>query len=511
MKRLKKAANKFYDRSIGILQSNRFFYAVLIFFVLESAWIALSGIYSMAYDENTHFGIMQLYAQYHRLLPFWSSQPPGSYALGPLTHDTSYMYRFLLSFPLRWVQPLLHTVPSQVLVIRFISIAMFGVGLVIFRRLLLKTKASKAMVHVVLALFVLTPMVPFLAAQINYDNMLFPLTGLTFLLGLKVIDGLRKEHRLNIRMTMWLIIVCIFSSLVMYAFLPIFLAIGIFVAVLLLLQIRSHGLAKIWQRSLQSFTELPIASKMIVPAILLLSLGLFGQSYGYNLVNYHTPVARCGKISSLEDCLQYGPFKRDYESHRDLLAGDLDFQYTPNPISFIWHDWVPIMKYSLFFTLNGEQSHFKLGESLPLPMIMANVIAGLGGTLLIVYQKRIRQQYRLTFLVLTSLTYVGVLWFQEYTAFQHNGYAVAIQGRYLVPVLLVLYLVIGLTFAQALRRWPSAKAGLAWLTIAILLLQGGGSSVFIIRSNNDWYWSNSTVQRVNHDAQKVLKTFVVGS
>jgi hypothetical protein len=431
--------------------------------------------------------------------------------LGPLTHDPSYMYRFLMSFPLRWVQPFLHTVPSRVFVIRFFSFAMFGAGLVIFRQLLLKTRASKAMVQFVLALFVLTPMTPFLAAQINYDNMLFPLTGLTLLLGLRVFDGLRKQHRLDVKASMWLLVICIFSSLVMYAFLPIFLAVALFLGLLFIWHLRHQGLSKSWQQIRQDFIKLPMASKIILPLLVLLSVGLFGQSYGYNVVKFHTPVARCQRIYSLEDCLNYAPYRRDYESHRDLVAGKLQFQYSPNPISFTTNDWIRIMTFNMFFALNGEVSHFKVGNPLPLPQLLAELIGFFGLIFVVWYQKWLRQNYRLGFLLFVSLVYIAVLWFQEYSGFKFNGYAVAIQGRYLIPVILVLYLTVALAFARAGRRWLPAKAILAWLSIAVLLLQGGGAMVFIIRSDNYWYWPNATVQRVNHDAQKVLKTFVVGS
>jgi hypothetical protein len=297
----------------------------------------------------------------------------------------------------------------------------------------------------------------------------------------------------------------------MYAFLPIFLAVALFLGLLFIWHLRHQGLSKSWQQIRQDFIKLPMASKIILPLLVLLSVGLFGQSYGYNVVKFHTPVARCQRIYSLEDCLNYAPYRRDYESHRDLVAGKLQFQYSPNPISFTTNDWIRIMTFNMFFALNGEVSHFKVGNPLPLPQLLAELIGFFGLIFVVWYQKWLRQNYRLGFLLFVSLVYIAVLWFQEYSGFKFNGYAVAIQGRYLIPVILVLYLTVALAFARAVRRWLPAKAILAWLSIAVLLLQGGGAMVFIIRSDNYWYWPNATVQRVNHDAQKVLKTFVVGS
>lgn len=503
------------NKTKAILQSNKFFYIALILFVLSAAWIALSGLYSMAYDENTHFGIMQLYADYHRWLPFWSSQPPGSSGLGALTRDPSYMYRFLMSFPLRLIEPFIQTQTAQVLVIRAFSIAFFVSGLILFRRLLLKTKASKAIVHTVLVLLMFTPMSPFLAAQINYDNLLFPLTALTLLLALRVVERL-KQKQVDSWSLLWLLTVCMFSSLVMYSFLPIFLAAVLWVCYALWRQSRRlgglAGWTKLWQSARTNFGKLSLASKLMVSGGFILLTGLFMQAYGYNLVRYHTPVARCAKIMSVDDCMQYAPFKRDYESHRDLQNGTLQFQYHVDPISFTLRDWVRIMSYNMFFALNGEVSHFAVGEPLILPRLMALVIGIVGLPLVLWYQKRLRKHYRwLVPLVFVSLVYLVILWHQEYTAFLYNGYAVAIQGRYLIPVLPILYLVVALAIAEFLRRWQSLKAVIAWLAIFILCFQGGGAMVFILRSDNYWYWPNRTVQQANESAQKVLKTFVIGS
>lgn len=465
----------------------------------------------MAYDENTHFGIMQLYADYHRWLPFWSSQPPGSEMLGPLVRDPSYMFRFLLSFPLRFIELFVHSQATQVIFIRFLSIAAFTYGVYLFRALLLKSRASKAIVHTVLALFVLTPVSPFLAAQINYDNYLLPLTAWTLLLAFKVIDSLKKDNEINVRALIMVASVGFFTSLVMYAFLPIFMAVALWLGVLIIRHIYKTGWAKVWHQVCANFSKMSLHIKILVVGFFVLAAGLFMQSYGMNMVRYHTPVARCGKIMTTEQCMQYAPFRRDFESHRDLLNGSLKFKYPPNPISFTYNDWVRIMSYNLFFALNGEVSHFQVGEPFPLPRLLAVVVAIVGGLSLALYQKRLRKHYRLIFMLFVSLTYIGVLWFQEYTAFHYNGYAVAVQGRYLVPVLPILYLTVALAIAQLLRKRAQLKAAFAWLAIAILLFQGGGAMVFILRSNNYWYWPNQTVQKVNHGAQKILKPFVIGS
>jgi hypothetical protein len=99
----------------------------------------------MAFDEDFHLGIIRLYA--HHLLPFWSSQPVGGDAYGAVARDPSYLYHYLMSFPYWLISQFTHDTTIQVLILRFINIGLFASGLVLFRRLLTRTFASPALLH----------------------------------------------------------------------------------------------------------------------------------------------------------------------------------------------------------------------------------------------------------------------------------------------------------------------------------------------------------------------------
>ncbi|MGH7237867.1 MAG: hypothetical protein ACREGF_05000, partial [Candidatus Saccharimonadales bacterium] len=60
------------SRARKFLASNIFFGYVMVWFVLESAWTALSAVYPMAFDEEVHFGLIKFYA--HHLSPFVANQ-----------------------------------------------------------------------------------------------------------------------------------------------------------------------------------------------------------------------------------------------------------------------------------------------------------------------------------------------------------------------------------------------------------------------------------------------------
>src|SRR4051812_32904691 len=81
------------------LSSRKFFYATIVLLVLESLWIALTARYPQPFDEQVHFGLIQLHAQ--SWLPFFTNQPTGADAYGAVVRDPSYLYHYLMSFPYR--------------------------------------------------------------------------------------------------------------------------------------------------------------------------------------------------------------------------------------------------------------------------------------------------------------------------------------------------------------------------------------------------------------------------
>jgi hypothetical protein len=90
------------------------------------------------------------------------------------------------------------------------------------------------------------------------------------------------------------------------------------------------------------------------------------------------------------------------------------------------------------------------------------------------------------------------------------GLPVAIQGRYLIPVILPIYLLIGLGISELLRKYYSFKMLLAACVIIFFLL-GGGLLTYLIRNDPSWYNDNDRVVQVNKSLQKILVPIIPGS
>lgn len=470
--------------------------------MLEAAWLALSGRYPMAYDEDFHLGIIRLYA--HHWSPFFASQPAGADAFGAVARDPSYLYHWLMSFPYRIVDAWSgHSEYWDVMTLRAFSIVFAVVGLVLAHRVLLRAKASAATAHTALFFFVLTPLTPFVAAQMNYDNLLFPAAMLVLLLAIDVFAKLRHGTVDSIRL-LALAGLVLLTSLVKYSFLPVLLAVAVFLVGLLWLQRKRHPFSKLWHSAKRQFIQASRWARVAAVGLFVVGLGLFVAMYGYNTVKYHTPVPQCDQVLGIESCKAYGAWNRNY-MYQLANTG-----VSANPFTFSVH-WANTYLTSSFFAVNGIYSGFIIGQPLPVLHIATFIALGVFGVLLLMYGRRLfaSPAYRLFAFVI--VLYVATLWTQNYTQYVAFGQHVAEQGRYLwflLPLIYVLFVQL-LRFAFERRRvWV---VPLVVLTL-IVFTQGGGPLTYIARSDSSWWWEGQPVlMHTNNTAQNVVRSWLIGS
>lgn len=484
----------------AVLGHKRFFWFVVVLFVVEAAWIAVSAAYPQAFDENFHFGLIKVYSHYW--LPFLSSQPPDGNAFGAVAHDPSYLYHFLMSFPYRLLALVTHNQPAQIVALRLLNVAFFAGGLILFRQVLARAKVSAAFTNVALLVLALIPIVPQMAGQINYDNLLFLLVAWICLTAFQFLDELRA-HRPTARTLLTLVITCLFTGLVKYAFLPIFLGLAIFVAVCAYRQFRGH-LTDLWQHLARSFVEQSKYAKVILAGLLVLSLGMFVQRDGVNLVKYHAIQPDCGQILSKQDCSAYSVWRANYIDHNRLAAGTKTLVHNP-----LWYlgEWFYWMWYRLFFAITGPP-RFTNYPPLPLPAAAGGVVTLLSTAAIAIWWRRIfRHNVYLSFLFTISLVYLLVLLVQGVVTYRYTAVLENMNGRYLVPVLLPLAAVAGRALSLALRRLPLVRA-LAAVIVLVCFLDGGGLLTFLARSDSAWDWQNTAVVRVNNAARDAVNPLV---
>jgi hypothetical protein len=499
-----KSLKSFGRRLVAYSASPAFFRLIIGLLVAQAAWIAATGRYPMAFDEDFHLGIIKLYA--HHLSPFWHGQPAGADSFGAVARDPSYLYQYLMSFPYRLITFFTHSQTVAVLCLRAINVVLLASALPLYRHLLLKTGASRGIVQICLLIFVLLPITPLLAAQINYDNLLLLLVPAMFLLTIDVKQRL-QQGALPVRQLAWLLGGCLLTSLIKYAFLPFFLGICIYLGLYGWKAYGRKGTFRAEARTAVRAMSVPLRLSLLV--LLIVSAGLFTERYGINLVRYHTPVPSCSQVLNEERCEAYGPSQRDryYEANKTE-----DMSLFTSPFTFMG-SWVYGMWLRTFFAVDGPSTRFQTRGPLPIPSIAAIVVAVSALGAWVWRGRRVIRAYHGSVLLLfglATLLYVGGLWADEYKAYLHTGQAVAINGRYLLPIAPFIMLAGALALREALRSHRKAQLVIATLVV-VCMCWGGGALTYILRSNDAWYWPGSTVvQDANHAVQHTLGPFTPG-
>lgn len=495
--RLRVGGRQVASKTTRLLGTEWCFRAVIGLLVLQAGWLALSARYPMAFDEDFHFGLIKLHAA--QWTPFFTSQPAHADIFGPVVRDPSYLYHYLMSFPYRIISLFTHDETIQIVMLRFLNIGLFAGGLIIFRQLLFRLGSSRALGHLVLLLFCLIPVVPFLAAHINYDNLFIPLVAWTLLATCVWIDHVR-HRRLPLAGGVILVSVMLLASVVKYAFLPIFAAV-LFMMAWTVWRNR-HVWPALWRSLLDELERLSLLKSIALLAIAIIAGCLFLERYAPNLIIYHAPNPDCNKVLPIESCLQYGPWSRDYgyiQNRIDPGVGSV--------LSYPWQ-WLAGMWQRCFFAISDT---YAVRPSLPIPSDLTIVLGVAGLLLLFRFGRRIfrRNSSRMVTAVV-ALTYIGILFATNLHGYITTGVAVAVNGRYLLPFLPVIFLFAAYGFRYLWIRRPTVKS-LAALLVIVCFLQGGGAMTFIIRSDQSWDWPAPAVLYANNAARDLLRLFVVGA
>jgi hypothetical protein len=492
------------NKIIQFLGSRRFFTIILIFFILEALWLVFSAIYPMAFDEAYHLGIIQIYS--HQFSPFFKTQPHGADQYSALARDPSYLYHYLMSFPYRLVAHYTKFQPTQVIWLRLINVALFSWALIIFRRALLKAKLSAVTVNISILIVALIPIVPLLAAEINYDNLLILLVAYLCLFIVDVIkSGVNRE--VAIKPLIGVAIICLFASLDQYSFLPIFAATVVFLIVMYW-HFFKHKVGQFWHSLTKSFGQSSWATKTPLLVLLVLGIVLVFLSYGINTIKYKSPIPNCDKILTIQQCSNYGPWVRNNIDHqtKGTFKPELD-HFTVS--------WFVGMWYRSFFSINGNVPYENYQNFSPLPIVSigAIIIVVTGIVLVIVYWRKVyKSNWLAGYFSAITLAYILILFYKNYKGYVYTGQPVAINGRYLIPLLIPMAYVFGLGFKQLYYKFRNVRFAvpLTVIIVALVFIEGGGVCAFMVNSNSGWYWPNKTAQRANIDANHITSKFIVG-
>ncbi len=487
-----------YTKLLNALAYGKFFYVIIGLFVVQGLWIAFTGRYPMAFDEMYHLGVIKLHAQ--QLSPFFEQQPIGGDEFGALTRDTSIFYHYIMSFPYRLSHALFQSEFIDVMMIRMCSVGFVAAALVVFRKILGFTKAPPAIIHAAMLFFVLTPLVPFEVAQMNYDNLMILGTSISLYACLRFWQVARTTNRFDM---MWFLVAgsaVLFTSLTKYAFLPIAFIVSLYMVGVIYALCRRVAWRRVFVEARQAFGNRSRWLRFGLVGIFLLLLVSFAKMDGYNLVRYGTPQPECDQVMSIERCKSFGSWAWNYRYLQEKK--DVD----PNPLTFTASWWNRYF-YSHFFLINGIFSGFVNRPAMPIAYITALVVFCSAVICALVWSRRIFADPVVRFLGVVSIFLIITLWLKNYATYIHLGRHLAEQGRYVLPVLLPLYFIGALALSAALGKAHRARM-IVFGVVLFLFLQGGGIVSYLARTDSGWWFQNNAVSDFTEGVQKVVKPLV---
>jgi hypothetical protein len=496
-------------RGWRILPSSGFFWCVVALFVLQATWIALTGRYPQAFDEQFHFGVIQLHAR--QWWPFFSHQPGGAIGLGAVVSDPSFLYHYLMSFLYRGIRLFTTDSTIQLIFLRLVNVALAVWGLVVFRKLVLQLKLSRAWANGLVLIMTALPVFPLLAGQLNYDNLLLPLTGLSMIWAVRLAQRYQEVRQLDWALMLRLVTVCLFTSAVKYTFLPIFLAYVVYFLPILYAQ-RGTLLAEwrtTWQRS-------AIGSRLLVAGLVIIGAGMVAGSSGMNILRYHTVTPKCAQVLSVSECSAYGPWYRDYR-----LA-----QQNPTPdvgqIMYYPVHWVQMMVHETYFTIYStldkvQVVHYYTGQPIRVLAVAGWLWLGICASILLWALPFLWRRRDSRLLLLVAAFYLGALFVVNLLDFVRTDAPVAIHGRYVFPVTIPLLACVAIGLGELVKRYrvfrTSVAKQLATAALLVTLLvatQGGGFITYEVRSSNAWFWPQSHLaQTANAHLRGFLRAVVI--
>ena len=450
-------SNSFSDFIINLFASRKFQIIIIVWFIFQATFMALSTAKGIPPDEGNHYRSIIIYAN-NGLDPFIEGQPEDAWRLQGATRSPSYMYHYLMSFPYRLL-PSSFSDETKVIVLRLFNMWFSVAGILVFTRLLPLVSKKPYLNNLVLLVLTNTLMFPFIAGALNYDNLVFLVSTTAIYYFVKLM------HFFSVVDLVKLGVALLFGALVKFTILPL----GLMLVLILIFNYRKSlkDLLSQSKRQLLAYSSIGIIALVLVGTGF---LGLFIERYGVNYVRYGTHKPQCDQVLSYEQCLHSALFKRNLKFRDNTIKS-----YIPTPMYVL--DWANAIKKNTYGILGHKRTN-------PTLLINYGSVLFWGLALIAILTKFSKREVIINYLLLVAIIYTSFLLVFNFFLFEKSGRDLARQGRYLFPVLGLFYLG-GLHYIDRLLQATTLKAAM-FLIIALLFVSGSLPS-YIYSTNQAWH------------------------
>ncbi|WP_253206222.1 phospholipid carrier-dependent glycosyltransferase [Curtobacterium aetherium] len=482
---------------IGRLLANPWTYrAALVVFVLMGVFFAGILHYpivdgeghvpyggTIAPDEHRHLANILYYAG----LPLTNGPvlhhiDPGDLAMGEMLRFPSYFYYYVMSFP---VKPMVNAeLPYSwiVIALRLANVVFGLLGLVVLRRLLRTMGFSTAVTVLSVIVLVLTGRYVWQSAAVSYDAPSMTL----FLCCLLYCARFIREPRWGTLGAM--VVTAGWTVLVKYTFLP-FVGVAVVVAVGFAVQrdgwgVLAHPL-RVAGEAIRTRTVRTVAWFLgfaVVAALLVERLGV-------NLLVYRQFNPDCSKLHTHMQCLTFAIYARNYDATRthELAAANGTSLPAPDLLEFTGR-WVTTYFQSVFF----YRDRTTVWSVNPLVAALGSLVVIAAVLLVVLSFRRFFGSRTAAWGTIVTVVYIGATFVFNLRTLLQLDDEYAFSGRYVLPVVPILYALLIAAAVAAWRRLPDwVRAGAvvpALVAVAVLLLVFSAPTAFFEYARTpNWY------------------------
>lgn len=443
------------------------FLVMLVVFVVCAAYFALHLHKAIVPDEPGHFYISTLFAG------TWGTPQPTDYsfALGNSQFNRQpFIYYWINGRLLNLLTLIMPAVSEwrQLLFLRLVSVIYSTLTVIYTYFLALEIIRKRWWPLLVVFLSTSTLMFVFLSGGVSYDN----LANLCAVAGTYYLVKVLKGQKIITHSLFWIFVIGL-GVLAKKTILPLAAVMFIFWLVYMIRNRRMINLKseRKWQ--------------LVVTGLLaLLTIGLNLSVYGVNLVRFGEPIPDCTDIYAQQQCDLSVFVRRAKEMgfpEEKLTLRDVIEQRKTNPLTYLDEYWFNRMLTTIYGIM-GHQAYY--------PTLIITFYWLLYIFIFIIaikyWEKRDYIFYTLLALV---ISYTIAIFLESYNEELMSGFRhVAIQGRYLFPVLGILYVLI----ADFLSRISHGLVRRLSVAYTLFLFALGGPVLFLLffaaRNQLAWFY-----------------------
>lgn len=428
---------------------------LLLIFILFTGYLAFNVKMGISSDSWYHLRVSQEYST--------------TLGIPPNTEDT-YQWRDITNIPYLyfWINGRILNINestfgfNQVLLLRIVNI-IYSFITVIGVYLLSKEFFKNRWVQLIpVVLLTNTLMFLMLSSSINYDNLGNMFATFAILFFVKTV-----KNRGILKYPLLVILMLCLGTLTKFTIMPL----AFIMVILLLYELFKYR--KEWFKNLKGKTLL-----LLIP--ILLFGGLNVLLYGNNLIKYQELTPSCEKILTHEQCLSNGVYYRDIVTIPEVEVNVIDMVLSGERLDPIRYAGVWIWEMTKrVVSIMGDSSLFHSDTVVSIFVVLFSITVLFG----VINWKKLSKEAK--YLGIITLFYLLVLMLvQNYDMYLKRSYpALALQGRYMFPVISSLYVLITMFWMSIKNRY--IKILLIALSLALLISLS--IPFFLLKVDPNWF------------------------